>query len=196
LLKQPIPPIAYSVKGFLAVIDSLDGMDLASQQPPTSVDASFLLATDNPQGLVAMGALFSPDIAALDLQADGKPQKLNLPPVSPALSEAHIAMTENSLVISVGEGGADRIVELLKKGYAEPPPSMSMFMDASQYYGFIADSMMLAPPTEEDASPELTAAMVELMHSMEDWFGEMSVSISLTERGVEFQSTVTFTDEE
>ncbi len=196
LLKQPIPPIAYSVKGFLAVIDALEGMDLVSQQPPTSVDASFLLATDNPQGLVAMGALFSPEIAALDLQADGKPQQLNLPPISPALSEAHIAMTEDSLVISVGEGGADRIVEMLKAGYAEPPPSMSMFMDAGRYYGFVADLMMLAPPTEEDASPELTAAMAEMTHSMEDWFDEISVSISLTDRGVELESTVTFAEEE
>ena len=112
LLKQPIPPIAYSVKGFLAVVDALEGMNIAAQQPPTSVDASFLLSIDNPQGLLAMGTLFSPELAALNLQPDGKPRKLELPPVSPAVSEAFIAMTDNALAISLGQGGADRIVEL------------------------------------------------------------------------------------
>jgi hypothetical protein len=196
LLKQPIPPVAYSVKGFLAVVDALEGMDLAAQQPPTSVDASFLLATNNPQGLIAMGALFSPDIAALELQADGKPQKINLPPVSPALNEAHIAMTDSSLVLSVGQGGAERIVELLSKDYAEPSPFVSMFMDAGQYYSFIADSMMLAPQNDTDTSPEVTAAMSELMLVMGDWFAETSISVNFTERGMEMPSVVKFTEEE
>ncbi len=199
LLKQPIPPIAYSVKGFFAVVDAMDGMDIAAQQPPTSADASFLLATDNPQGLVAMGAMFSPELAALDLQADGKPQKLQLPPMSPALEEAHIAMTENSLVISIGEGGADRIVALLKKDYAEPPPFMSMSFDADQYYGVMADSMefgQFGQSEDSETSPEITAAMSELNLAMQGWFGTVSFSVNFTDRGVEIPSTVTIADDE
>lgn len=195
LLNQPIPPIAYSIKGFLALIDAMDGMDIATQQPPTSIDASFLLETDNPQGLVAMGAMFSPELAALDLQANGEPKKLQLPPMSPALEEAHIAMTDTSLVISIGEGGADRITELLKKEYIEPSPFMSISMDADQYYGVVADSMALAQSNEDDTSPEVTEAMSEVNLAMQGWFGEFSVSVNFTDRGVEVPSTVNMAED-
>jgi hypothetical protein len=196
LLKQPIPPVAYSIKGFLAVIDALEGMDIAHQQPPTSVDASFLLSTDNPQGLVAMGTLFSPELAALDLQPDGKPMKLDLPPVSPAVSEAYIAMKDNALAISLGQGGADRIVELFDKDFADPAPFMSMFMDAGQYYGFVADSMLFAQSADSETPLEVTAAMSDLMRAMEGWFGETSVNVHFTERGVEMPTTVEFVKSE
>lgn len=194
LLKQPIPPIAYSVKGFLAVVDALEGMNIRAQQPPTSVDASFLLSIDNPQGLLAMGTLFSPELAALNLQPDGKPRKLELPPVAPAVSEAFIAMTDNALAISLGQGGADRIVELFDKEFADPAPFMSMFMDAGQYYGFVADTMLLAQPDDPETPLEITAAMSNLMRAMEGWFGETSVNVHFTERGVEMPTTVEFAE--
>jgi len=54
-LNQPLPPMVYDFKGFVAVIDEIEGLDVATQTPPTSVDGSFLLAMDNAQGLVAMG---------------------------------------------------------------------------------------------------------------------------------------------
>jgi len=196
LLKQPILPIFYSVKGFLAVVDAMNGMDIAKQQPPTSIDASFLLQTDNPQGLVAMGALFNADLAAIDLQPNGEPKKIQLPPMSPALEEAHIAMTDSALVISIGEGGEDRIIELLKKEYVEPPPFMSIFMDADKYYGIVSDSMELTQSNDDETSPEVTAAISELNRTMQGWFGEFSVSVNFTDRGVEMPTTVNIADEE
>ena len=198
MLKQPIPPIAYSVKGFLGVVDALEGMDIAAQKPPTSVDASFLISTDNPQGLLAMGSMFSAELAALNLQPDGKPVKVELPPVSPAIKESFVAMTDSSLVISVGEGGADRIVELLDKGFEDPAPFMSMFMDTSEYYSFVADSMMQAQSDdpEQQMPPEVKEAMSNLMRTMEGWFGETSVKVNFTERGVEIPSTVEFAEEQ
>lgn len=198
MLQQPIPPIAYSVKGFLGVVDALEGMDIAAQKPPTSVDASFLISTDNPQGLLAMGSMFSAELAAVNLQPDGKPVKVELPPVSPAIKESFVAMTDSSLVISVGEGGADRIVELLDKGFDDPKPFMSMFMDTSEYYSFVADSMLYAQSDdpEQQTPPEVKKAMSDLMRAMEGWFGETSVKVNFTERGVEIPSTVEFAAEQ
>lgn len=196
LLKKPIMPILYSIKGFLAVVDAMDGMDIATQQPPTSVEASFLLATDNPNGLVGMAAMFSPELAALNLQADGKPKKLQLPPMSPATEEAYVAMTDSSLVISIGKGGAERIVEMLNKDFVEPPPFMSMFMDADQYYSFIADTMMIGQSAESEESPEVTAAMVEMMRASQGWFGEVSATVNFTDRGIEVPATAVFAEKE
>jgi hypothetical protein len=191
-LNQPIPPIVYSVKGFLAVVDALDGMNIAAQQPPTSVDASILLSIDNPQGLLAMGAMFSPELAALNLQPDGKPRKLDLPPLSPAISEAFIAMTDNALAISVGKGGADRITGLFDQKFANPAPFMSFFMEAGQYYGFVADTMMLAQSANPETPPEIATAMSGLMRAMESWFGATSMNVHFTKRGVEMPATVEF----
>ena len=53
------------------VIDSIEGLDIATQTPPTSVDGGFLLAMNNAQALVSLGAMFSPEIAGLNLQSDG-----------------------------------------------------------------------------------------------------------------------------
>jgi len=193
-LNQPIPPIVYSFKGFLAVVDALEGMNIAAQQPPTSVDASFLLSIDNPQGLLSMGAMFLPAIAALDLQPDGKPRKLEIPPLSPAISEVFVAMTDSALAISVGEGGADKIVGLLDQGFADPAPFMSFFMDAGQYYGFVADAMSLAQSANPETPPEITTAMSDLMRAMGSWFGATSMNVHFTERGVEIPATVEFAE--
>lgn len=193
-LQQPVPPIVYSIKGFLAAVDSIDGMDMLNQQPPTSVEASVLLSMDNPQGLLAMGAMFSPELAALNLQPDGKPVKLEMPPVSPAVTEAFVAMTDNALAISVGSDGADKLVKMLAADFAEPAPFISVFMDTGRYYEFVADTMQLAQ--NEKSSPELVTAVSELMISMADWFGKATFDVNFTEKGLEMQSTIEIAEEE
>lgn len=196
VLEQPVPPIVYSLKGFLAVVDAIDGLDLASQQPPTSIEASFLLAMDNPQGLLAMGAMFLPELAALKLQADGKPVKLVLPPMTPAVSEAYVAMNDKVLAVSVGSQAAAKLVDLLAADFAEPAPFMSMNMDSGRYYSFMAEAMQFAQTDSEAGSAEVTAAMSDLMSSMGDWFGRMSFSVNFTERGVEMPSAMELTEDE
>lgn len=196
-INQPLPPIVYTVKGFLAVVDALEGMDLARQTPPTSVDASFLLALDNPQGLLAMGSMFSPEIAALNLQADGKPVKLDLPPISAVASEAYVAMTDHSLAVSVGKNASGRLTDLLKADFADPAPFTSMNMDGGRYYNFIAEAMQLSQAAGSDnTSPELVVAMTDLMVSFGDWFGRISVDVNFTERGVEMLSTMELIEEQ
>jgi hypothetical protein len=191
MLQQPLPPIAYSIKGFYATVDSVEGLDMATKQPPTSIDASFLLAVDNPQGLLAMGQMFSPELAQLDVQPDGKPTRLTLPPISPALNDAFLAMTENSLAISVGAKGEAELVELLKSGYAEPSPFISMNMDGESYYGFIADSMEIAGQEQAakgEGSPEVTAALKRVMESFKGMLGQMTFDVEFTSRGIEMRS--------
>lgn len=196
-LQQPLPPIAYSVKGFLAVVDAIEGMDMATKQPPTSIDASFLLAVDNPQALMAMGAMFSPDLANLDLQNDGTPVELPLPPVSPALSGAYVAMNDDSLAVALGVGAESKLADLLDSGFADTAPFMSMNMDAAAYYDFIGDAMQIAaqeqaddPDSEEEMSPELAAAMADAMESLKYLVGRQTLDVNFTKRGIEMESVV------
>lgn len=196
LLNQPVPPFVYGFKGFLAVVDSIEGLDLANLQQPTAIEASFLLAMDNAQALLAMGAMFSPELAALDLQADGKPVKLVLPNMNPAVSEAYVVLNDKGLAVSVGSDAAAKLTDLLAADLAEPVPFMSMNMDSGRYYSFLAEAMQLAEADAENDSPEVVAAVSSLMGSMGNWFGRMSFSVNFTERGVEMPSSMELTEDD
>lgn len=194
-LNQPVPPMIYDFKGFLAVIDEIEGLDVATQTPPTSVDGSFLLAMKNAQSLVAMGAMFSPELASLNLQPDGKPVALDLPQMAAMGISAFAALTENALAISVGEDSENELGGLLGADASDPSPFMSFSMDAARYYGFLGEAMAVSRDDQENApSPEMRAAMQEVMEAVADVYDRMSADIRFTERGVEVVSSVTLHD--
>lgn len=192
LLDQPIPPIVYGFRGFLAVIEDIKGMDIARQQPPTSVDMRVLVATDNAPGLLAMGAMFSPQIASMNLKPDSKPVKLELPPVAAMVEAAYVAMSEDALALSFGNGGEAALEPMLSAAPAEPPPFMSLDMDAGRYYGFIGDAMNLTDAAEQP--PELVKAQGDVMQTFAKMFSRIHFDVLFTERGVEMPSTVQLAD--
>jgi len=191
-LNQPVPPMVYDFKGFLAVVDNIEGLDISTQTPPTSIDGSFLLAMDNAQALVSMGAMFSPEVAALNLQADGKPVALELPQVQAMGMAAFAALTDSALAISVGEDAESQAADLLGAKASDPAPFLSFSLDAARYYSFLGDAMIAGQQVQEDApSAEMQAAMNEVMQAVADVYDRMSAEIMLTENGVEVQSSVT-----
>ncbi|MEX0976377.1 MAG: hypothetical protein WDZ50_04700 [Woeseia sp.] len=192
MLNQPMFPIVYSFRGFLASIDSVKGMDIQAGQPPTDVDMRLLIATDNAEGLIAMAAMFSPEVAALELQPDGKPVRLPVPPVAPQVQTAWIAMSDTALALSVGEGGETQLPGMLSAPLASPPPFMSIDMDAASYYGFVGDAAALGG--SDANTPEVNAAVREAMTSLQALIRRITVDVQFTERGIEFPSTVTLAD--
>jgi len=194
-LNQPVPPMVYDFKGFLAVIDDIEGLDIATQTPPTAVDGSFLLAMDNAQALVSMGAMFSPEVAELNLQADGKPVPLDLPQMQAMGIAAFAAMNDDALAISVGENAEAELDDVLGADVADSSPFMSFSMDAARYYGFLGEAMTAGGSDDEKRpSPEMQAAMKEVMETVAEVYDRMSVDINFTERGVELDSSVTLQD--
>jgi hypothetical protein len=194
-LNQPVPPMVYDFKGFLAVIDNIEGLNIATQTPPTSVDGSFLLAMDNATALVSMGAMFSPEIAGLNLQSDGKPVALDLPQLQGMGMDAFAAMTDSALAISVGDESESQVVDILGAEASDPSIFMSFSMDAARYYSFLGDAMVAGGQDDEHApSPELQAALNEVMQAVADVYDRMSAEVMLTDRGVEVQSSVSLKD--
>lgn len=194
-LNQPLPPMVYDFRGFLAVIDEIEGLDIATQTPPTSVDGSFLLAMDNAQALVSMGAMFSPELANLDLQPDGKPVALDLPQMHALGISAFAALTDNALAISIGDNSASELENLLGADVSNRSPFMSFSMDAARYYGFLGEAMAVGAQNDESAaSPEMQAAMQEVMVVIAEVYDRMLVDVRLTERGIELESSVTLQD--
>jgi hypothetical protein len=194
-LNQPVPPMVYDFRGFLAVITNIEGLDIASQTPPTSIDGSFMLAMNNAQALVSLGTMFSPELAALNLQADGKPVALELPQMQAMGIDAFAALSDDAIAISVGESAETELEALLTADVADPSPFLSFSMDAARYYEFLGEAIAAGEVASEDAAtPEMQAAMKEVMQAVADVYDRMSVDVLFTSRGVEIDSSVTLKD--
>lgn len=189
-LKQPVPPIVYSFRGIVAVISDIQGMDMAQQKPPESMDASFLFAIENAQALIAMGAMMDPQLAALNLMPDGKPVKLELAQLAEIADEAYAALSDNALAVSVGEGSEAKSAELLVAESKDPAPLFSMTMDTASYYGFIGDAMMQSKPEDGEKEMPLAVrtALKDVMTLMGKVYQRMLLDVTLTPEGIEMRS--------
>jgi hypothetical protein len=193
VLNQPIPPIVYGFKGFMAAVDSVDGMDLSAQQPPTSVDMRLLVAIDNAEGLLAMGAMFSPELAALNLESDGDPVRVNLPMADALAQIIHLAMTDNALAISVGEDMQEGLGDLLDADTADQPPFLYAEMDAGAYYEFVGNSMA-SDIGDLGEMPEVRDAVAAMNAASQLLMDRVSVAINFTGNGIEVDSSMVLKD--
>ncbi|MGB5164307.1 MAG: hypothetical protein WBN09_06410 [Woeseiaceae bacterium] len=194
-LNQPVPPIVYDIRGFNAVIDDVSGFDLASSKPPENVDATLLLAVKNAPALLNLGAMFSPEIAALNLQPDGKAVEFTPKQLAGQIDSLFVALNDNALSLSIGEGASGDAAAILKAPASEKMPFMSLTMDAERYYALMGDAMMVSPDVDgEEMSPEAREAMRKLMVIAGTMYDRLSVDMMFTDRGVELESTVILGD--
>ena len=194
-LNQPLPPIVYGFKGFLAVVDDIQGLDFATQQPPTSVNARLLIANDNAQGLLEMGAMFSPEIAALELEPDGEPVALDVPQLTAQFDAAYVAMTDNALAVAIGEASGRRLGDLFAIAASDPPPFISMHLDGGRYYQLMSEAVKARGAASEAGgealSPEMQDAVSQVMTGIGKMIDRVSIDVNFTERGVELPATMT-----
>ncbi len=195
-LNKPVPPVVYSFRGILAVVTDIQGMDLASEKPPESIDASLLFAIDNAQDLVTMAAMMDPQIAALNLVPNGKPVKLEMAQLASIADQAFAALSEGALSISVGAGAESNAEDMLVAKSVEPAPLFSMSMDTARYYGFVGDAMMQAEPDEgeEEMPLAVRSAMRDAMTLMGNLYKRMRLDVRLTSRGIEMGSRLTLAE--
>ena len=193
-LAQPVPPVAYSIKGFVGVIDAIDGIDVTGQQPPTDVEARLLVASDNAMGLFQMGALFSPELQTLDIEPNGEPVELALPPMLGPVEDAWLAMTESALALGVGQPDPAALSTLIDATPVEPAPTMSIRLDGDRYRQFIADAMEAGEAAAgggQTTSEEAREAMTTVIAGVGELIDRIAVDMVLTERGIELPSSVT-----
>lgn len=195
-LAQPVPPIVYGFRGFLANITNIEGMDVATETPPTSIDASFLFAVENAEALVAMASMFSPEVAALNLIPDGKAKLLNVADLSEIADQAYAALSSGALSVSLGEGADANAEAMLEADIAKERPFMSMAFDAKRYYEFIGEAAMAGDQSDEgeEVPLEMRAAIRDAMVSSGEMYERMAFNVHLTDRGVEVNSRMTLAD--
>ncbi len=194
-LQQPVPPMVYDFHGFYGVVQNIEGLNLATQTPPTSVDGRFLLAMDNAPALVSLAAMMSPELAGLNLQADGKPLKLDLPQAQMMGGDVFVALTDNALALSVGDGAETALPAMLAAEATNDGTFFSFSMDAARYYAFLSEAIALGEPDAENPmSPEFQAAMQEMMLAVSNIYDRLSVDVRFTDKGIVVDSSVTVRD--
>jgi hypothetical protein len=191
-LAQPVPPVIYDLNGFLAIVDELEGFDPGKKRPPDSIDASFLLAIDNAQGLLAMGQAMIPQLAELAIEPDGKAHRFELPDTGSGAEEAWVALQESAIALSVSEDAETVLPALLAAEGSTPPPFMSMGLDGERYYELIGDAMRASD--DEEMSAEMRAAVSDVLDVAADFYERLQVDVTFTARGVEIDSDVTLAD--
>jgi len=193
-LNQPVPPVVYDFRGFLAVVKDLEGFDINRKAPPEMIDASFLLAIDNAPALLALGQMTIPGLAAVTIEPNGEPQKIELPVAQAGIDSAWIALTETSLAVSLSEDGETTLPVLLRSESASPPPFVSIGLDAARYYAMLGEALAQAEGEDEELSEEMQAAIVELLVAAGDFYSRLAVDVRFTARGIEVDGDMMLAD--
>ena len=82
----------------------------------------------------------------------------------------------------------------------DPPPFLSMNMDAARYYDLIADAMIVDNDDEQDKidpsemTPEFKNKIGDVIKELGKLMNRISVDIHLTEKGIEIPTTVTLAE--
>ncbi len=196
-LAQPLPPFITGLRGFNVIVDNLGDYDVSSGQPPQDVDASVVLSMDDAQAVFMMGAMMSPDLAAVELQPDGVAVPLALPQLQAIAKSAYAAMKETALAVSMGSGARTRVTSVLNADAVEPPPIMSASMDASKYYELIAQSLMAEQDDDNDENPLSVSARIALRDAMlkiGEMYDRMAFNVHFTQHGVELETNITMSE--
>lgn len=191
-LAQPVPPVVYDFRGFLAVVNELEGFELGSKLPPESIDASFLLAIDNAQGLLAMGQAMIPQLAELAIEPDGKARQFDLPQGGADIDRAWVALTESAIALSVSEDAEAALPVLLAAESKTPAPFVSADIDAAQYYSLLGEAMRTSD--DEEMSEEMREVMSEVFDAAADFYDRIRVDVTFTGRGIEIDTDLALSD--
>ncbi|MGK7910726.1 MAG: hypothetical protein AB4050_04470 [Synechococcus sp.] len=203
-LNQPLVPPFNGIRGFLAVIDTIDGLDFANPQPPTSIGARLLLANEDPQSLLGMLGFFNPQIASLNLQPDGEPVQLDVSQltgqfVPGPFDSTYVAMTDDSLAVAIGESSANQLSDLFNANADDVSPILSIHLDNQRYYEIVGQALEAEHATArvsgdgEEISREMETAIEQLMTGTGEMIDRVSMNIFFTERGIEIPSSFTLT---
>ncbi|MDJ0918622.1 MAG: hypothetical protein QNJ05_12725, partial [Woeseiaceae bacterium] len=181
--RQPVPPTAYDFKGFILSLESIEGLQPGADPTDIKGKVSGLLAIDNPESLMALGNMFVPEIAALNLQPDGDVVSLPTDRLGPNETEAWISMSDNAIGVAAGEGGDQRLTKLMKMSPNKDAPLMHANVDAESYIKLVSQATQMG--LAESGQAAVQESSKAMMDEIAKLYERMSVDIRMTEHGIE-----------
>jgi len=175
-LNRPIPPFVTNIHGF-----RVDLTDIAMDEAGSVNSAAGTLALfmRNPQMLVGMAQMFSPEVAELNLEPGGEPQPLpeGLIPNMPGM-EAWMALGEAAIGMALGADQKDALPEAMEGGESDSAIFAYSFNIAA--YGELMESMMSQVETGEEMPS------FDFMTSFGENYVDSRFAIRLTPAGIDF----------
>jgi len=174
-LNRPIPPFITNIHGL-----RVDLADLSYESGSVN-DASGTLAVfmRNPEMLVGMAQMFTPELAELNLKPGGEPQLLpaGLIPDMPAM-EAWLALGEAAIGMALGADQKEALPEALEGGESDSAVfAYSMNIAA---YGELMETMMSQMDTGEEVPS------FDFMTGLGEHYLDSRFAIRLTPAGIDF----------
>ena len=191
-LSAPMPPFVSGLKGFNMVFD---GLEFDGTMPkPESIEARGIVAMDNAPAMLGMAQFFSPELANLKIEADGKPVALD-PGMVPGLPvQAFVAMQESSIGISVGNGVESKLPGMMSANTKEFPPMMSISYDMDAYMDLIlkfADLGLMEDENLTSADAEAAAkSMRQMLGAFQGMFDRTAMDIVFTDKGMKMEQYI------
>ncbi len=192
LKRQPLPPTLYDFRGVYGQVDGIDLGQLVAQQPPESAEVDVILAMQNPESLTAMGAMFLPGFAELGIKPDGELREVPNGPMNPTGMPLWVAMTDERIAMSLGEGASDRLAGLMAMKPNQDAPLTGLNLNAGAYFALVSDMIGSLPEDNEELAVD---SLVGLMDALGRVYDRMNLEIDIHEKGVVFTSGVTFKKE-
>ncbi|MFP5414493.1 MAG: hypothetical protein ACLGG1_05700 [Gammaproteobacteria bacterium] len=179
---------------------------------PTDIEATLVIASPNPAGLIGMAQGFVPQLAAVNLSPAAEPQPIDLGPLAGGMLSANsrsafIAVREGAIGIAIGANAKQSVVEHLTAKVAAPPPLMHMGYDGAIYsllMGKLEEmtlSMSAMARAAEAAAhpgsipgPDIDKAMAPMraaLNNLSAGIDRVSVDVIVTERGMEMRQQMT-----
>lgn len=157
-----------------------------------SYAGQLVVASPNPQSLIASARTFVPQLAGLTVAADGTPVALPADAAPPGTPPVFLAANANALAIGAGAGQDAMLASALAAPSGEPPP-----LFAFGYTGAFMNTMMdfanqAAPPADDAARAEMEASMKLVNAMYSQLFDRLDADLVASDRGLELRQRIRF----
>ena len=186
-LNRPIPPLVTNIHGARI---NITGISMGDGDQP-EMAGTLALFMRNPQMLIGMAQMFSPELAGLDLRAGGSPQPVpqELLPQLQGMP-AWLGLSDTGLGLAVGAGQDAALPAALTAGNADSA-ILSFGMDFSAYSELLAMGLANLPGQGAEFDADEASEAMAVWASL---FRRMAGSLHLSEKGIEMRLSFDLAD--
>ena len=191
LKTQLANPVIYAVAPVLTGFRlSLSELTIPKGATPATYAGHLVVASPNPQSLIASARSFVPPLAELRVEAGAAPVALPADAAPPGVPPLWIAANAGALAIGAGDGQDATLASALAAPAGEPPP-----LFAFGYTGAFMNTLMdftgsVAPPADEAERAEMEASMKLVNAMYSQMFDRLDGDLVATDRGLEMRQRI------